>query len=400
VSPAGQGDLLLWVAGAVVAVIGIAWLVIMQPWAGGEDLPGAAAPVMLAVAPLPAPSQGAEQEAALEAGLDNPLRMAQLAYDAGMLIEPAEYSAWTLYGRAVKAEPNNPVAAAGLARVADDLVRRGEAALEQGRFDDARNAVERIRAALPQHPGAKMLADKIWPQPAPTRQATAESLRPALPQPTARVEAAEPTPRPPAAQPVVNPILVASAAFEQAMAESRLLAPTDRSAKHFVEVLTAANRDHELTRQARQRLAGELLSRAAQSLEALDAIAAGIWIDEAESIGADANRVRVARAALTEQLITLEAAKRLPASALQLAAYVAPVYPARALERGIEGWVDVEFTVGTDGTARDVFVADGSHETFFRREAVIAVEQWRFEPRVFMNRAIEQRSYTRIRFVQ
>jgi hypothetical protein len=252
--------------------------------------------------------------------------MAQLAYDAGMLIEPAEYSAWTLYGRAVKAEPNNPVAAAGLARVADDLVRRGEAALEQGRFDDARNAVERIRAALPQHPGAKMLADKIWPQPAPTRQATAESLRPALPQPTARVEAAEPTPRPPAAQPVVNPILVASAAFEQAMAESRLLAPTDRSAKHFVEVLTAANRDHELTRQARQRLAGELLSRAAQSLEALDAIAAGIWIDEAESIGADANRVRVARAALTEQLITLEAAKRLPASALQLAAYVAPVY--------------------------------------------------------------------------
>jgi len=29
---------------------------------------------------------------------------------------------------------------------------------------------------------------------------------------------------------------------------------------------------------------------------------------------------------------------------------------------------------------------------------VAAVEQWKFEPRVFMNRPIAQRSYTRIRF--
>ena len=36
------------------------------------------------------------------AALDNPLRMAQLAYDAGMLVEPEEYSAWTLFSRVVK----------------------------------------------------------------------------------------------------------------------------------------------------------------------------------------------------------------------------------------------------------------------------------------------------------
>ena len=96
-----------------------------------------------------------------EAALDNPLRMAQLAYDAGMLIEPEEYSAWTLFARVVKAEPGNAAARDGLTKVADDLVRRGETALDQGRFDDARATVERIRATLPEHPGAKALAQKI-----------------------------------------------------------------------------------------------------------------------------------------------------------------------------------------------------------------------------------------------
>ncbi len=43
-------------------------------------------------------------------------------------------------------------------------------------------------------------------------------------------------------------------------------------------------------------------------------------------------------------------------------------------------------------------MTDASHDQYFRREAVAAVEQWKFEPRVFMNRPIAQRSYTRIRF--
>ena len=99
-----------------------------------------------------------------DATLDNPLRMAELAYDAGMLIEPEEYSAWTLYARVLKGEPDNTAARDGLTKVADDLVRRGETALDQGRFDDARATVERIRSALPDHPGAKALAQKILPR--------------------------------------------------------------------------------------------------------------------------------------------------------------------------------------------------------------------------------------------
>jgi TonB family protein len=400
-----QGDLLLWVAGGVVAAVAVAWLVIMKPWAGGSaDLAQVESPVVVAIAASPPPGPGADEPATPEgdqATLDNPLHMAELAYQAGMLVEPEEYSAWTLYSRVVKSEPDNTAAAEGLAKVADDLVRRGETALEQGRFDDARAAVERIRAVLPAHPGAKALGEKIWPATGVAANSRDDDFKPEIPvqQPLPKVVPVDVAPQP-APKPAVDPLVEAGQAFEQAMTASRLLTPTDQSAKHFVEVLVNLNPSHDVTRKARERLSREFLSRATQSLEALDIEAAGIWIDEAEAMGVDLNGVRNARSELTDQQIALESAKPLPASALKIATYVAPEYPARANERRIEGWVDVEFTILPDGTTRDVAVANASHEQYFRREAVSAVGQWKFEPRIFMNRPIEQRSYTRIRFVQ
>jgi protein TonB len=214
----------------------------------------------------------------------------------------------------------------------------------------------------------------------------------------ARVETA-PTPAAPP-KPQADPIADASQAFDKALAEGRLLTPADQSAKHYVGVLNRLNVDHDLSKRARSTLSVEFLSRAAQSIEALDPEAAGIWIDEAEAlIGATDDGVRKARAALTEQLIAMEAAKPIPASALKISTYVAPDYPPRASERNMQGWVDVEFTVGTDGKTRNIVVTDASHETMFRREAMEAVQKWQFEPRVFMGRPIEQTSFTRIRFV-
>ncbi len=224
-----QSDILLWVAGGAIAAVGVAWLMIMKPWAGADPGPQAhAAPpaVNLAMAdgskPPAAPdaptadisaSDAAEADAAAagDATLDNPLRMAQLAYDAGMLIEPEEYSAWTLYARAAKAQPNNPDAVAGLTKVADDLVRRGETALEQGRFDDARRVVERIRAVLPAHPGAKALGAKIWPAVAPQLPAPEKSQAE-----TPRVTRVELAPAAPA-KPAVDPLVQASDQFNAAM---------------------------------------------------------------------------------------------------------------------------------------------------------------------------------------
>jgi len=60
---------------------------------------------------------------------------------------------------------------------------------------------------------------------------------------------------------------------------------------------------------------------------------------------------------------------------------VAPVYPARALSRGIEGYVDMSFTVTTTGTVRDPIVMF-STSSLFERAATRAVLKFKYKPRV------------------
>ena len=60
---------------------------------------------------------------------------------------------------------------------------------------------------------------------------------------------------------------------------------------------------------------------------------------------------------------------------------VAPVYPARALSRGIEGYVDMSFTVTTTGTVRDPIVVF-STSSLFERAATRAVLKFKYKPRV------------------
>ena len=60
---------------------------------------------------------------------------------------------------------------------------------------------------------------------------------------------------------------------------------------------------------------------------------------------------------------------------------VAPVYPARALSRGLEGYVDMQFTVTTTGTVKDPVVLF-STSSLFERAATRAVLKFKYKPRV------------------
>ncbi|MFC7301037.1 energy transducer TonB [Cognatiluteimonas weifangensis] len=58
----------------------------------------------------------------------------------------------------------------------------------------------------------------------------------------------------------------------------------------------------------------------------------------------------------------------------------APSYPREAQRRGRSGEVEVEFTVGTDGTVTSARVVRASPPRIFDREALSAVNRWRFQP--------------------
>lgn len=57
-----------------------------------------------------------------------------------------------------------------------------------------------------------------------------------------------------------------------------------------------------------------------------------------------------------------------------------PQYPPSAQRRRMEGWVDVEFTVGVDGDVSNADAVDSNRGQVFNRAAVAAVEQWKFQP--------------------
>jgi periplasmic protein TonB len=68
-----------------------------------------------------------------------------------------------------------------------------------------------------------------------------------------------------------------------------------------------------------------------------------------------------------------------------------PEYPTRARERGIEGWVQVEFTITAAGTVADAKVVDAEPKGLFDRAALEAIGRWKYNPKVVDGRAMERR---------
>lgn len=64
-------------------------------------------------------------------------------------------------------------------------------------------------------------------------------------------------------------------------------------------------------------------------------------------------------------------------------------YPRRALQRGIEGYVVVEFTVTRQGTVRDPQVVEAEPANIFDQAAMDAVLKFKYKPRVIDGDAVE-----------
>lgn len=67
---------------------------------------------------------------------------------------------------------------------------------------------------------------------------------------------------------------------------------------------------------------------------------------------------------------------------------VAPVYPARAAARGLEGYVIVEYTVTKTGATRDPHVIESS-SSLFERAAIESALKYKYKPRVINGEPVE-----------
>ena len=68
---------------------------------------------------------------------------------------------------------------------------------------------------------------------------------------------------------------------------------------------------------------------------------------------------------------------------------VAPQYPRRAAQKGIEGYVVVEFTVSKLGTVTNPKVIEANPPNIFNRAAISAAKKFKYKPKMEDGKAIE-----------
>ena len=88
------------------------------------------------------------------------------------------------------------------------------------------------------------------------------------------------------------------------------------------------------------------------------------------------------------QMISAQTASERPDGEMLPLENVMPQYPSRAASEGIEGWVQVMFTVTSAGAVEEIRVVDAEPSEIFDASAIRAAERFRFQPRVRDGQAV------------
>ena len=83
---------------------------------------------------------------------------------------------------------------------------------------------------------------------------------------------------------------------------------------------------------------------------------------------------------------------------LTILARIPPVYPLRARNRGIEGWVKVAFIVDETGHVTDISILKSNPEGVFDQSVIRCVSGWRFKPGTVEGMVVKAKAETIIRF--
>lgn len=69
---------------------------------------------------------------------------------------------------------------------------------------------------------------------------------------------------------------------------------------------------------------------------------------------------------------------------------IPPEYPRRALQRGTEGWVQVQFTITATGSVTDAKVVTAEPPGLFDEAAIRSILRWRYNPKIEDGVAVER----------
>jgi TonB family protein len=187
--------------------------------------------------------------------------------------------------------------------------------------------------------------------------------------------------------------------FNQRLTQGRVVDPTGDSAKYYLAQLVQSDASHPSTALARQTFAARTLDEARGAVRKQDLVSARRWLTEAHDAGADDSGIaEVNRDLANAQDPAKRAPEIIPAGSLQRTRYVEPDFPTNARTRGLSGWVDVQFTIRSDGTTADVSIAGAEPVGVFEQAAMDAVKKWHYRPVVRDGQTVDQLVRIRVRF--
>jgi TonB family protein len=301
------------------------------------------------------------------------------------LIAPAGGSARDALIEARRLDPTDPTVAQGIRELSGMLTEEARKSLTAGKTDEAQAYVNGARslgsAGAALATVERAIADATRAPGAASTVAGTGARRPAQP-----------------AAPNVDPLI---ADIRQRISQGKLIDPAGSSAKDGIASLQNLVPNHPAVEELSRALTTRLLDVAKQAMNAKAYDRSGQLIAGAREVGARYNEAGIAQA--ERDLTTAREATALQtnvvsASTLKKVRMTAPQYPESARKRGVEGWVEVAFTVMPNGSVDDVEVRNASPADVFDDAAVRAVRQWRFEPVVRNGEKVQQRAMIRLKF--
>ena len=179
----------------------------------------------------------------------------------------------------------------------------------------------------------------------------------------------------------------------------RLIEPAGANAFERLQMLATQLPNAPEVRAEQQRLAFTLLDHGRTALVQGDLDRAELLTTKAETLVPRMTNTRALREQIAAAREEREAASRVvQARELPRTREVPAAYPSDAERRGVEGWVDIEFTIATNGTPQNLVVRESQPEGVFDKSALDALGRWRFEPVMRNGKAIDQRAILRVRF--
>ena len=179
------------------------------------------------------------------------------------------------------------------------------------------------------------------------------------------------------------------------VAQGKLTEPDNDSALFYVNQLRTADPKNSGLTQISGAVQAQILDRARASLnagdmektQALAQMAAGLGTSS--DLDALNDRIRQKKAAGGDL-------PQMPEQSLTRLNKLEVQYPARAMQTNIEGWVEIGYTVGADGSVKNVQVLNASPPKVFEASASKAVSHLRYQPVVQGGKAIAVGTQVRI----